>query len=98
MVEQGDIIKIEGVKDLALVISKDTYNESEMAIILPILKRKCDSSFEVEINIEETPYYVMCDKVKQIDLKPRIYSKKGSISYIKRILVIDMVQAIVDYI
>ena len=33
MVEQGDIIQIENINDLALVISKNQYNESEKAIL-----------------------------------------------------------------
>lgn len=98
MVKQGDIIQIEGINDFVLVISKDIYNESEMAIVLPVIKRKCDSSFELEISIEDNLYYIVCDNIKQIDLKPRFYSKKGSVPYNKLIYAIDMVQAIIDYI
>ncbi len=98
MVEQGDIIQIENINDLALVISKNQYNESEKAILCPVLKNSCGSTFEIEFTFNEQSYYVVCDSIKQIDLRPRHYSKKGAIPLNKLMLVSDMLQAIIDYI
>ncbi|WP_294242216.1 type II toxin-antitoxin system PemK/MazF family toxin [Pseudobutyrivibrio sp.] len=98
MVEQGDIIQIENINDLALVISKNQYNESEKAIICPILKNSIGSTFEIEFLFNEQSYYVICDNVKQIDLRPRFYSKKGTIPLNKLMFVTDMLQAIIDYV
>jgi len=97
MVEQGDIIKINGINHLALVISKDSYNKSGMAIVCPILQKSIGSTFEVEVSINDSLMYVASDSVRQLDLNIREYSTKGRISYSKLIYIIDMAQSIIDY-
>ena len=37
MVEQGHIIKIEGIKYPALVVSRNLYNESGRVIVCPVV-------------------------------------------------------------
>ena len=97
MVEQGDIIKIEGIDSLALVISKNTYNHSEKAIVCPVINKSRESTFEIEFEIDNKKKYVVCDNVKQLDLKSRFYSNKGRISLSKLIQVVDLLEAIIDY-
>jgi mRNA-degrading endonuclease toxin of MazEF toxin-antitoxin module len=97
MVEQGDIIKINGINHLALVISKDSYNKSGMAIVCPILQKSIGSTFEVEVSINDSLMYVASDSVRQLDLNIREYSIKGRVPYSKLIYIIDMAQSIIDY-
>lgn len=97
MVEQGDIIKIDGIGHLALVISKNTYNESGMAVVCPILQKSIGSTFEVEVSINDSLIYVASDSVRQLDLNIREYSTKGRVPYSKLIYIIDMAQSIIDY-
>ena len=97
MVEQGDIIKINGINHLALVISKDSYNKSGMAIVCPILQKSLGSTFEVEVSINDSLMYVASDSVRQLDLNIREYSTKGRVPYSKLIYIIDMAQSIIDY-
>ncbi|WP_033154491.1 type II toxin-antitoxin system PemK/MazF family toxin [Pseudobutyrivibrio ruminis] len=97
MVEQGDIIKINGINHLALVISKDSYNKSGMAIVCPILQKSIGSTFEVEVSINDSLMYVASDSVRQLDLNIREYSTKGRVPYSKLIYIIDMAQSIIDY-
>lgn len=97
MVEQGDIIKINSFSQLALVVSKDTYNHTGMAIICPILNHPTTSTFEVEVVVDDTIMYVESDSLRQLDLKSRAYTKKGRLQYNKLIYVIDMAQSVIDY-
>lgn len=97
MVEQGDIIKINGINHLALVISKDSYNKSGMAIVCPILQKSIGSTFEVEVSVNDSLMYVASDSVRQLDLNIREYSTKGRVPYSKLIYIIDMAQSIIDY-
>lgn len=98
MVEQGDIIKIEGIKHLALVISKNYYNESGKAILCPVLDTDIGTSFSLEIELDQDKYYVCCDAVKQMDLDTRSYTKKGHLHLGKMIQVVNLVQSISDYV
>ncbi|MBE5912246.1 type II toxin-antitoxin system PemK/MazF family toxin [Pseudobutyrivibrio sp.] len=97
MVEQGDIIKIEGIGHMALVISKGSYNESGMAVVCPMTNKKTGSTFEVEISVDDVAMYVASDAVRQIDVESRSYRKVGRVPYRKLIYVIDMAQSVMDY-
>ena len=97
MVEQGDILKIDGFSQLALVISKNTYNETGMAILCPIIKKSIGSIFEVKVDVNDSVMYVASDGVRQLDMECRNYNKKGRLPYSKLIYVIDMAQSVIDY-
>ncbi len=98
MVEQGDIIKIEGVRDLALVISKNYYNESGKVFLCPIYEKDLGTAFSMEMELNDTKFYVCCDAVKQMDIDAREYTKMGHLHLGKLIQVINLTQSIMDYI
>ena len=95
MVEQGDIIKIEGVSPLVVVVSKNIINETGMVIVCPILKGNVLPTLAVPLDDDS---YVACDTIKQVDLAARRYSHKSRVHVSKLILMIDMVQALFDFI
>ncbi len=97
MVEQGEIIKIKGLGHLAAVISKDSYNESGMAVVCPVVQEKPFSTFEVEIMVDETVLYVASDGLRQLDLESREYTRVARMPYSKLIYVIDKAQSVLDY-
>lgn len=97
MVEQGDIIKIEGIKNFAVVISKNIYNESGKAVVCPVMDKASDSLFEVEIDLDDEKKYVASDCVRQMDLDSRGYHKCGRVAYNRLIYIIDMSQSVIDY-
>ena len=98
MVEQGDVIKIDGVRNLALVISKNYYNESGKAILCPVCEKDLGTTFSMEIELNDTKFYVCCDAVKQMDVDTRGYTKKGHLQLGKLIQVINLAKSIIDYI
>jgi mRNA-degrading endonuclease toxin of MazEF toxin-antitoxin module len=97
MVEQGDIIKINGIGQLAAVISKNSYNETGMAVVCPVVLEKTFSTFEVEIKVDETVMYVASDGLRQLDLESRKYKYVARLPYSKLIYVIDKAQSVLDY-
>ena len=58
MVEQGDIIKIKGIGQLAAVISKNSYNETGMAVVCPVVEEKTFSTFKNAIRLSLCLYGV----------------------------------------
>lgn len=97
MVNQGDIIKLEGIQTPGVVISKDFYNESGSVILCPIIK-KTVSNMCFSINYEDTKAYVQCDNVRMIDLSSRFYSVKGRIKMDELIEIIGITTSILDLI
>ncbi|SDB56452.1 PemK-like, MazF-like toxin of type II toxin-antitoxin system [Pseudobutyrivibrio sp. YE44] len=97
MVEQGDILKIEKIPDPIVVISKTSYNETGRIIACPILNNSFSPHFDIEFKMDNKSVYVSCDNVKQLDLKPRFYSKKGTIPVGILLNIIERIEAIIDY-
>ncbi len=96
MVEQGDIIKIEGIKGKAAVISKTKYNESGKIIACPIISKHTSSSFLVEFPFDGDIKYIASDSVKQLDISARGFRVVGRVPLSALIVVIDMINAIIE--
>ncbi len=95
MVEQGDILKIEGIRfKKTVVVSKDTYNKTGVVIVCPIVSEDPDCTLKLRINENE---YVICDNVKVMDLNVRRFNPVGRVSYPELIRISDMIQSIFDY-
>ena len=94
MVKQGDIIKLADPNCLALVISKDSYNETGHVIACPVIKNKPDATLSLEI---KDGSYALCDNLRRLDLNTRSYHVAYNISMSKMIYVVDMVQSMFDY-
>ena len=94
MVEQGDILKIEGIEYMVLVVSKNRFNESGHVIVCPIISEETSATLAFPIDQGMT---VLCDNLRQLDLKARVHSVKGRISMVQLIHIIDRIQSMFDY-
>lgn len=94
---QGDVLKIENQKDLVIVVSKDKYNEKGQVIACPIIKETRLLPTVQKVTYEGTEYYVLCDKMKNLNLNVRASKKMGQISVIDRMYVSDAIQCLFDY-
>ena len=94
MVEQGDIIKIEGISQTALVISRNLYNESGHVIVCPVITGVSLTAFSFPIKEDE---YVLFDNPRQIDLTSRGYTIISRISLANLIQIVDRLQSLFDY-
>ncbi len=95
MVEQGDIIKIEGLKfQKTVVVSKDTYNTTGTVVVCPIVSEDPECTLKQRIDENE---YVICDNMKVTDLNTRRFHTVGRVSYPNLIRICDMLQSIFDY-
>jgi mRNA-degrading endonuclease toxin of MazEF toxin-antitoxin module len=94
MVEQGDIIKIDGIKNTALVVSKNLFNESGHAILCPIMTGSLPSTLSYSIDEDK---YVLCDNMRQIDIESRGYSVTGRVPLAHLINIVDRIQSLFDY-
>ena len=98
MVKQGDLLTTDGIAMPLLVISKNTYNESGMMIVCPVVKKKPSNLLIEAIDTPMLKGYVICDSLRQLNWKERGVFKKGSISTAKLIMILDKVYAILDYV
>lgn len=95
--EQGDILSIEKIKGPVLVVSKNFFNQSEQAIVCPIIKNAVPDPLHIEIETKEVQGYVLCEQMKLLDLRYRGYKKVSRIKYPEIMNITDAIQAIFDY-
>lgn len=95
MVEQGEILKLEGIKHEALVVSKDRYNESGNIIVCGIADKPVNPAICFPISEDK---YAICDDMRKLDLRCREFSVKGRVSLAHMIQIIDRLQSLFDYI
>ena len=97
MVEQGDIITVEGLTGKYLVTSKNFFNKTEQAMLCPIVKDTFKDPLHIEINTDNAEGIVMCEQVRLVDLEHRGFGMIGRIHYPDIIEVTDAIQSIFDY-
>ena len=93
MVEQGDILKVEGINHEVVVVSNNWNNSSNQVVVCPLIK----SNKRPTLAIDFDDRFIACDMIKQLDLDVRGFSHDGRISISKLIMAIDMVQSMFDY-
>ena len=98
MVEQGDVVKVNGVELPLLVVSGNAYNKSGAAILCPIVKNASEATLKVFVENEQISGYALCDNIRHLDIAKRGYSGKGHIPLTKMILILDMIQSLFDYV
>lgn len=97
-VHQGDIVKIERIKNPVLVTSKDFFNQTGEIIGCPVFQNSSASPLHIKIRTDSTEGYVQCEKLALIDLNVRDFSKTGRISMTDIIEITDAIQSIFDYV
>lgn len=98
VIHQGDILKIERIKNPVLVTSKDFFNQSGEIIGCPIFSCDSNSPLHIYIKTNDVEGYVQCEKMALLDLNVRRYKKMDGISVADVINLTDAIQSIFDYI
>ena len=96
IVEQGDIIAIEKLQGQFLVVSKNFFNETEQAIVCPIVQDTFLDPLHIEIKTDKMNRIVMCEQMRMIDLQYRGYKTVERINYSDIINITDAIQGILD--
>ena len=92
MVEQGEILRIEGLSFLTIVISKNAYNHEEKVLVCPIIKKEPKATLKIKMDNG----WVICDDIHRIDLSVRGFQRKGRVGLGKMMMIIDRVQSLFD--
>ena len=95
---QGDILKIENIKQPVLVASKDFFNQTREVIGCPIFEKSEEGPLHIHIHTDQTDGYVQCEKLALLDLNVRGYTKMDRIPMPDVINITDAIQGIFDYI
>lgn len=96
-VDQGDIVTVENLKGYYLVVSKNFFNETEQAILCPVVKDTFLDPLHVRIETKLVEGIVMCEQMRLVDFSRRGFSIVDRIPYSEMIDITDAIQSIFDY-
>lgn len=96
-IEQGDLLRINGLNYPVIVVSNRFFNQSGKAIVCPILKNAVEGPLHIPLKDSSIEGYVLCEQVRYVDLNARRYSKLTSSHYFDIMDISDAVMGIFDY-
>ena len=96
-IEQGDLIRVDGLKYPVIVVSNNFFNESGKAIVCPILKNAVAGPLHIKLKDVPLEGYVLCEQVRFVDLTARHFSRLMQTHYYDIMDISDAVMGIFDY-
>ena len=97
MIEQGDLLKVDGIQHPVIVVSNNFFNESGKAIVCPILKKAVPGPLHIKLKDSSVEGYVLCEQVRYLDLASRRYSKLVQTHYFDIMDISDAVVSMFEY-
>ena len=68
-IQQGDVLKVEKIKDPVFVASKNFSNQSGEIIGCPILGESTKSPLHIYVEMDENKGYIQCEQMKMFRLE-----------------------------
>ncbi|MDO5436472.1 MAG: type II toxin-antitoxin system PemK/MazF family toxin [Clostridia bacterium] len=96
-IEQGNIMKVDGIKYPVMVVSNDFFNRSGKAIICPILKDAAEGPLHIRLKCDAVEGYVLCEQVRYIDLSERHFARIAAEGYYEVMDISDAVMGMFDH-
>lgn len=95
--EQGDLLKISGIKYPVIVVSNNFFNRSGKVIVCPIVQEALEGPLHIPLKDSPVPGYVLCEQVRFLDLSARHFSKIMASHYFDIMDISDAVMSMFDY-
>lgn len=96
-VEQGDLLRVEGLKYPVIVVSNNFFNQSGKAVVCPIVRQAAPGPLHIRLTDCPAEGFALCEQVRYVDLGARRGSKIGAARYYDVMDVSDAVMGIFDY-
>ena len=96
-IEQGYLLKVEGIQHPVIVVSNNYFNQSGKAIVCPILKKAVPGPLHIELKDSPVEGFVLCEQVRYLDLSSRRFSKMTQTHYFDIMDISDAVVGMFEY-
>ena len=97
VVEQGDMLRVSGIRYPVIVVSGNFFNQSGKAIVCPIVKSAIEGPLHIRLRDSSIEGIVLCEQVKYLDLQARHFSKLTATHYFDIMDISDAVMSMFDY-
>ena len=98
--EQGSVLRIEGIRFPALVVSNHVFNEEGCAIICPIVPQAEPGPLHIPFSDTGEVVlngFVLCEQVKFVDLRAKRFTVITNSKYFDIMDITDAITAIFEY-
>ena len=96
-IQQGEILFLEKNSQHVLVLSREFFNRSGMAVVCPLLNQVSGDALHIDIFTETYTGTAMLEQLRSLDLQARFFRRISRISYEQIQNISDAVQGIFDY-
>lgn len=96
-IEQGDLLKVDGLTHPVIVVSNNFFNESGKAIVCPIVKNTIEGPLHIRLKNCPVEGFILCEQVRYVDLAARHISKLTQTHYYDIMDISDAVMGMFDY-
>ena len=96
-IEQGDMLKVDGVSYPVIVVSNGFFNASGKVIVCPIVPSAVEGPLHIRLKDSTVRGVVLCEQVRYLDLKTRHFSRLSATHYFDIMDISDAVMGIFDY-
>jgi len=96
-IEQGDLLRIDGIQHPVIVVSNNYFNQSGMAIVCPIVQTAVAGPLHIALKDAGMNGIVLCEQVKYLDLRTRHYAKLSQTHYFDIMDISDAVVSMFEY-
>ena len=96
-VEQGDLLRVSGIKWPVIVVSNNFFNTSGKIVACPILPDAVKGPLHLPLKAGAIEGYVLCEQMRYIDLAARHFSRLSAARYFDIMDISDAVMGIFDY-
>ncbi len=97
ILEQGDIVRLEQPAVNVLVLSREFFNRTGMAVVCPVAVSASGDALHVPVTAGKIRGVAMLEQLKSMDLRARHYQKLSALSYDQIQNISDAVQGIFEY-
>ncbi len=97
-IKQGDVIKVENIKNPVFVVSNDYFNSTEAVVVCPMVEQAEPSPLHIEYIFEKKHMYILTEQLKYLNLSIRGYSIQEHNNYDDIFDIIDTIQGIFEQI
>ena len=96
-VEQGDLLRISGIRFPVIVVSGNFFNQSGKAIVCPIVPEAPEGPLHIRLKDSPGTGVVLCEQVRYVDLEARHFSRLTATHYFDFMDISDAVMSLFDY-
>lgn len=96
-VQQGDLLKVDGIAHPVFVVSSNFFNSSGKVVACPVLRQAAPGPLHIPLDNAIVSGLVLCEQVRYLDLSARRFTRLSQAHYFEIMDISDAVMGIFEY-